>query len=147
MHPSEKVFESSISKITPNANIVYPTKEQDMFEHWDIMVNDNRYDVKSMKRFNRSDKEPSEKIFWVELTNVRGNKGWLYGKAEYIAFEIQKGFIIVETNKLRKLVEDNITNEIGKGIYKRYSRRYRLDEVTLVPREDIIKITDKIIYK
>ena len=39
---------------------------------------------------------------WCEFTNVRGNKGWLYGGATIIAFDMPEegGFVIVDRQEL-----------------------------------------------
>jgi len=69
------------------------TKEEDIHEHWDVKL-DIKFDVKAIKKTNRYDNEPNENIHWVELKNVRGNKGWLYGDANYFAFETEDYWII-----------------------------------------------------
>ena len=47
-------------------------------------------DVKTMKRTSRSDANAQDKWIWIEFNNVNGNDGWLYGEADYIAFERKK---------------------------------------------------------
>ena len=79
------------------------TKDQDINEHWDI-ANTVTYDVKAMKKINRSDNHPNENIHWVEIKNVHGNNGWLYGKADYIVFETEDYWITVPTPALQSLI-------------------------------------------
>jgi hypothetical protein len=63
-------------------NFKYKQK-QDMFEHIDIFLTkeDKKYsfDIKAMKKINRYDSSPQDKMIYIEFKNVRGNEGWLYG--------------------------------------------------------------------
>ena len=43
-----------------------------------------------MKKKNRWDNNFQDDIAWVEGTNVRGEPGWVKGKADYIVFERNK---------------------------------------------------------
>ena len=67
---------------------VWANTFQNMKEHWDVkgMFKDKLYkfDVKGMKKKNRWDKNFQDDIAWVEGTNVRGEPGWVKGKADYI---------------------------------------------------------------
>jgi hypothetical protein len=127
-------------------NTVAATKHEDMFKKFDLTIN-IKVDVKGMKKINRSDKEPNENFHWVELKNVRGNKGWLYGGSDYFAFEVKDYFIAVKKEVLQELIKDKITDEEGKGIYLRYSRAGREDLMTLVPTMDLCSIAHAIIPK
>jgi hypothetical protein len=107
----------------------------DRAEHWDFNV---KFDVKKI----RSVDEWGEANFvWVELMNINGNEGWLYGKADYIAFETTKYWVIVETEKLREFIKRVVTNtELlfdRKEPYRLYRRKGRLDKVVMVPILDI----------
>lgn len=68
------------------------TTDQDMYEHWDISLlptgrdTTYLYDVKSPTNF------PG--FVWLELMNVNGNAGSLYGKADYMAFHLPDKFLI-----------------------------------------------------
>lgn len=68
------------------------SQKDDMFNHIDLFytIADKTYsfDVKSMKKSNRKDSTVDDQIHWIELQNVRGNPGWIYGKADFIAFEL-----------------------------------------------------------
>lgn len=57
-------------------------------------------DVKGIKKNSRSDKKPDDTIQWLELQGVTGYPGWLYGKAEYIAFRTFTKIIFVKREKL-----------------------------------------------
>lgn len=116
------------------------TKEEDMFLHFDVVIDGIKIDVKGLKKFNRSDLEVNPDVHWVELRNVRGNKGWLYGEADKIAFETVNGYLLINRIDLhafckRKVVDRNIYNE--KYIYKLYQRPNRKDVITLVLTNDL----------
>ena len=57
-------------------------------------------DAKGIKKNSRSDKSFDDSIHWLELQNVNGKPGWLYGKAEYIAFRTNTRIIFVKREKL-----------------------------------------------
>ena len=63
-------------------------------------------DVKAPKRVRRSDPRPSSEIMWVETKNVRGKPGWVHGKADLIAQEIEgRGFLVLSRPALARFAE------------------------------------------
>lgn len=125
---------------------VAATRKEDMFGKFDLKIN-LKVDVKGMKKINRTDQEPNENFHWVELKNVRGNRGWLFGDADYFAFEIKDYFVIVKKEELQELIKTKIKEEEGKGVYMQYSRSGRKDLMTLAPTVDLCYISHKIIRK
>jgi hypothetical protein len=128
-------------------DVTWPTKEQDMFEHWDVQGRRRngqlyKYDVKSLKKLNRSDPDYRDDVTWVEGTNVRGDKGWLKGEADYIAFERKSEWLLIPRHILYDWVLDQIAkiNTVGKGLYQIYTRDNRLDKITLIRYEDIPEV-------
>lgn len=126
--------------------------EEDMKEHWDCeIVIDNqkmKVDVKGLKRLSKDNPLPNENSHWVELKNVNGNIGWLYGKADAFAFELYNYWLIVKKNELVNLINKNIVREFKKGeFYHLYRRQNRKDEIVLVPTSDLEKISWKKIEK
>jgi hypothetical protein len=126
---------------------VWADSKQDMFEHWDVkgILNGEllKFDVKGMKKINRSDQDKQDDITWIEGTNVRGKPGWIKGKADYIVFERTDYWLIVKRKELfefiwNKLEENNFKK--GKGIYEIYQRQGRLDKITMVPFKDVEQI-------
>lgn len=122
---------------------------QDMYEHWDYELSKDgksfRVEVKAMKKIKRSDPFPQDRYAWVELHGVREwDEGWLYGgEADYIAFETEKSFVLVERKKLLDYVCHRLSDEIvnkpeealakdTQGRYKRYRREGRHDELILM---------------
>ena len=63
-------------------------------------------DVKAPKRVRRSDPRPSSEFMWVETRNVRGKPGWVHGKADYIAQEVEgRGFLLLDRARLAAFAE------------------------------------------
>lgn len=131
------------------------TKEEDMYHHIDFWWNSPKkgeigIDVKGVKKKNRKDKEVDDTIHWVEIQNVKGNKGWIYGDAEYIAFRTLSHIIFVKTKVLQQWSEEKVdcsklSYSNPKGCYIPYQRWQRQDIVYKIPTEDLIQLSDFII--
>lgn len=157
---AEILFVNSMLGINPNSKIVKATKEQDMFDHIDYFVDGISYDVKSLKKVSARDQNTNENIVWVELKNVRGNKGWLYGKCDRIAFELNKSFALVDREDLVRVVEKLIIDKHMPFpvLYHKYGRSFSqqqvlekgyicADEMTLIEFKDIKDIVLEYIPK
>jgi len=59
---------------------VQATKQQDMVEHWDWMLDGAKYEVKCGK----ADKDTGKQIVLVETHNGE-HRGWVFGKAHWLA--------------------------------------------------------------
>lgn len=103
--------EREFADMFPKETLKYPTKQQDMFEHWDVEVQGIKIDVKAMKRINRRDDSPTNLFNFIEIKNVRGNLGWAYGNADAFAFETEKKWIIVLKKDLHKLISEKVQRE------------------------------------
>ena len=129
---------------------VFATADQDMEEHWDVAENGIKYDVKAMKKWKREDPEPTDRMHYVELRNVNGEMGWLYGKAHFIVFETRTYWIVVPRNRLAKVVEGLTSHgkrtETPKPYYL-YQRQGRQDLMTVVPTVDLLAISNQTIKK
>jgi hypothetical protein len=120
-------------------------------EHYDyIMRKDGRslmVEVKSLKRMGRKDSEVQDEHIWIELHGVRkDDQGWLYGRADLIAFELKNSFRIVRRTDLldlvKKLVDFNTKVEkSSQALYKLYSRSGRSDSLTIIKANDLLRIT------
>lgn len=127
---------------------------QDQFKHIDFYVDiggDNKIsvEVKSRKKIKRSDTNINDEYVWVEFKNVQGNRGWLYGKADCVAFERENDFLIVNRKLLARLCEKlcdltKINTDVKLPLYTGYQRRNRNDLVSLIKMSDIL---DNIKYK
>lgn len=125
------------------------SKNENINEHWDFLIEKDKefskVEVKSKKRINRGDKDEQIALIWVELRNVKGEPGWLFGKADLIAFEKEKSFILVKRLDLLALVNKKV-NLVAKvrdpkdALYKIYTRAGRKDKLTLLPSKDIEEI-------
>ncbi len=129
-------------------NIVYSNKNQDIYEHWDVMGllkeigNVSKFDVKTTKRLDHSS-DPSVGVMesvWVEGKNVNGKDGWIRGNSDYIVFEREDTWMVVNRIELlnltlSKLKENNYKK--GKGVYLVHTRYKRKDKVTKVLFKDI----------
>lgn len=132
----------------------HASKKDDIYGHVDIIwtINDHDYlfDVKSLKKANRSDCTPDDSIHWIELQNVNGNIGWLYGKAHYIAFETLSDWLIVKRadiiNMLKNKIVDNAISK-SKNFYTFYQRDGRQDIVVKVPTKDLREIARNVLKK
>ena len=121
------------------------TEEQDWLEHWDRRIErmgeSYLVDVKSMKS-----PPPIADTVWIELLNVHGRSGWLYGEADLIAFETPSSFLLVERSKLAKLVASLIgskgvlVEKPERALHRLYKRDGRKDLITLVEFDLIKKI-------
>lgn len=126
-------------------NVVFPTVDQDMKEHWDLNV---KYDVKMLRRKKRHE-DYDENIHWVEIMNVRGETGWLYGQADFFAFETIDYWIVVSKDDLQELIKTTVVKEqvYTPTLYKMYRRRDRKDIITLVKTIDLMYISSSVIRK
>jgi hypothetical protein len=129
--------------------VSFASRDEDIFDHWDVKI-DIKIDVKAMKKINREDSEPNENIHYVEIKNVHGDKGWLYGEADYFAFEMKDYYVMVSKIKLQAMIADKCKEKIKCArptLYQLYSREGRNDMMTLVKTVDLIFISDKMIAK
>tara|TARA_R110000824_G_scaffold49606_2_gene139258 strand:- start:935 stop:1444 length:510 start_codon:yes stop_codon:yes gene_type:complete len=99
-------------------------------------------DVKARKRTSRGSDEYDDEYTWIEFKNVQGKRGWLYGKADKIAFEIEAGFLMVDRGELAKWCEEKVdfkksARNAYTAIYKVYTRKGRNDLITRIKTEDI----------
>lgn len=103
------------------------------------------FDVKGVKKSRRSDDMKDDSIHWVELLNVQGKEGWLYGKAKYIAFLTNTSILYVPRLELINLINTKIKNTSVKTsmpneCYVPYQRRDRMDLIVKVLTSDLRKI-------
>jgi len=144
MNESETRFYNMAKK--QNFGIKHATSYQDKVEHWDFKVwkgdRNLTIEVKGLKRLNRRDGKTQNEWIWVELTGITGHDGWLYGKADFIAFETEYGFLLIKRTLLESLicrkVNFNAWVTMGEDAkYKLYRRFGRKDKLTLINIKDI----------
>jgi hypothetical protein len=130
--------------------ITFSSPAEDMYEHWDVKQDDKyTYDVKSLKKRQMRDDSPDELLHWVEMKNVKGNKGWLFGKADYFAFETFDFWIVVSNKNLNQLMKDKLikTQTLKPELYKLYRRNNRKDIVTMVKTLDLFYYAERVYKK
>lgn len=132
-------------------DVVWATPHENINDHWDVQIDGKKYDVKSVKRLNRHDPRPDHLRNWLEFKNVHGEQGWMYGKADFIAFETPDGFIIVDRLKLVDYAELIMKDEPmiypTKVDYKFYQRYNRKDVILPIHTVDLLAICEKFIPK
>lgn len=142
-----KKVEDEFSKLFKEA--VPTTKEEDIKGHVDLKITIG-VDVKGLKKINRSDQEVNEHIHWVEIKGITGHNGWLYGEADFFAFEIKDYWIVVTKEDLQKFIASKCKDKIRvekPELYKLYQRKERKDLITLVTSYDLLYICTSQIKK
>ena len=133
------------------SDIKWANNHQNIHEHWDMEGGLNgktlKFDVKGLKKKNRGDDKTQDKYAWIEGTNVEGRPGWIKGLADYIVFERESYWLLVNREELfdytwTKLKDAGFPK--GKKAYHIYDRAYwgKRDKLTLVPYDDIEKLKD-----
>jgi hypothetical protein len=124
-------------------------RDANIYEHWDFEIVKDGYkrkvEVKAAKREKRTDESLNQEWVWIEFRNVRGEAGWLFGKANWIAFETQDPFLIVDRHDLYQLVRRVVDRETQvesarEAKYKTYTRTGRPDQIAQVRLDDLRKI-------
>ena len=118
-------------------------KEQ--FSHVDYVSDFGKIDVKARKRVARKDSDVQDDLVWLEFKNVQGKIGWVYGKADWIAFEREADFVLVKRADLalmgEKLCDLGDRVSVGRdALYKGYQRRGRKDLLSIVKMSDVLKL-------
>ncbi len=134
--------------LSKNRVVVRSSREQDMFEHIDFFVDGVSYDVKGQKSLDRN-KVGRDDIIWLELKNVRGDKGWLESKVQKIAFQIKDKFYVVDREKLSIFTHKFVYMDRGVYNYKRYrylyNRKTKQDLLSYVFFNDIKHLVEETI--
>lgn len=124
------------------------TQFEDMFKHIDFYVNGVSYDVKSEKKIDARDEKSNPDCIWLEMKNVRGDKGWLCSEVQKIAFQRNDNFYVVDREKLLQFTREFIGygNPQYKKEYKKlHTRRYLKDLTAYVWWSDIEHLLEEII--
>jgi hypothetical protein len=126
------------------------TDYEDMVLHFDMVIDDIKIDVKGLKRKNMSDSAVNPEIHWVEFQNVRGDVGWVKGKADKIALEILEGYILIDRIVLyefckERVISKKVSNK--KELYKLYRRDNQNDVIMLVLTKDLLNLPHELILK
>jgi len=113
------------------------SKEQDIFDHIDFFDEEGSVDVKGINL-------PEE--IWLESKNVKGKEGWMYGRADWISFDLPEmgGFVTVLRKNLLDYALD-VTDMSAlvpkKQAYKKlYRRKDRMDLITIITINDLAEV-------
>ena len=131
-------------------NAEWSTETEDIFQHIDVRVGEMTIDVKGLKKVNMKDSNVNPEIHWIEFQNVIGNKGWIYGAASHIAFELIDTYLLIERDLLYEFCKEKIVDrkiKDTKGLYTLYRRKGRQDVISLVLTEDLLKLPHSHINK
>lgn len=114
-----RIIEDKFSSLMKSRNnkVLKSNTSDDIHKHIDFWVNNIGIDVKGYRHLD---------CIWLELTNVRGNKGWLKGEAEYIVFDVVElnSFCFYKREDLLNFVLINVKEKTidKKDFMKFYSR-------------------------
>lgn len=126
------------------------TSYENRIKHFDFEVGRDWVEVKAMKSPRRG-MSPDPNMIYVELRNVCGGDGWLYGEADYIAFEQPNGFLMVRRRELVRLVERMLprcNRSRVSGVYHTlYSRANRDDLVMVLHKDDLARLESRCLLR
>lgn len=135
-------------------NYTWATRQEEIEEHWDVIMDDypewGRVEIKGRKKLNRNDGKFNDDITWLETLNVKGNPGWMCGKADTFAFELERFWNLISAFELRRYLR-RVLKDPGiypyKWMYKQYRRPGNKDAVVMVPTKELLEISAQRIYK
>ena len=127
---------------------------EDKTKHWDYQISKaqpngfykRKIDVKAPKNV---DGKLNDDFIWIELQNVGGGKGWLYGEADGIAFQMNDFFALVSLEDLQELVHNLVDlKQEAKPSYSKkdpyviYHRKkwHNDDLIVLIKKEDLLTL-------
>ena len=129
----DESFVMDAVKHTLGGEVEKSSRKEDVKDHIDFWWDSPKkgrigIDVKGIKKNSRSDKKPDDTIQWLELQGVTGHPGWLYGKAEYIAFRTFTKIIFVKRDillsfALEKTKDKETVYDTPKECYVPYKRK------------------------
>jgi hypothetical protein len=116
------------------------TDKVDMYDHIDWWI------VKEGRKFGvdvKGGNHPGS--IWVEFKNVRGNSGWMYGKADLIAFDMPElgGFCLVKREDLLEYSLNNVNmfyRPKAEATRYLYQREGRNDVISRLELSDLLKV-------
>jgi len=117
------------------------SRETDMKHHIDFFMSQGD---KTWSADVKGNNLPDE--IYCEFINVRGDKGWMQGAANVIAFDMPEvgGFCIVKRMELlewcNRNVEDVFVTHRRDAYRKKYTRPGRRDVITKIHIEDLISM-------
>lgn len=145
MEITQKLFGGTVEK---------STEDEDKLMHVDFWWYSPKkgklgIDVKGIKKNDK--KEFDDTFQWIELQNIIGKKGWLYGEEDYIAFKTFTKVVYVKREYLAEYVEKKMkkcepVSIKSKEFFIPYTRSFwgHKDISVKVPMSDIIDIASSV---
>jgi hypothetical protein len=153
-HSAEDLFESIAA--SKNYIITRSTKSENMHKHIDMFLEGKdqktqekkiiSVDIKASKRTSRKDKNFNYEWVWVEIKNVQGRNGWLFGEADFIVFEQEEDFLLVSRKALVNFIKSNVRFDLdfveraSHAKYRIYQRKGRRDQITQIKLKDLLTL-------
>ena len=131
---------------------VEEASRKQQFQHIDFLLKkDDKIwliDVKAKKKLRRKDENYNFEWIWLELANVRGEPGWIFG-AGFVAFEMEDYFIVVAKKDLAALAEklvdfEKVVDKPQAAKYSVYRRFGRKDKITLIESKHLVEVKHSI---
>jgi len=151
---TESLFEEIAKK--ENFIVRKSSLSEDRYKHIDFFLEQDHFkysvDVKARKKTARGDVKVNDEWTWIEFKNVLGRKGWLYGEADFIGFEREDDFLLINRQKLIEYCDEKVDLEtiVAKAYnaeYKGYQRKGRKDLITRVRMDDLANLEGNIILQ
>ena len=150
----ERLFSQDLIK-QEGGEVIKSNKKSDIYDHIDLVwIKDSKnitFDVKAAKKSQRSDLYPDYNIHWIELKNVKGNPGWLFGKSDYIAFECKDFWLCVDRANLISILKNKIDftsiSPNNRDLYTICRRHGRLDAIVKIETNFLYNVKYFIIKK
>ena len=117
------------------------TEFQNKVEHIDCICGNWSFDVKGQRKKKRIHDDFCNDQILLEIKGVAGFDGWLYGNAEYIAWETSDSFFIFRRQDLVNHYEAN------EHLYEKITRPNKKDLFVWVPFEHLITTKFSILPK
>jgi|TARA_B100001094_G_scaffold90054_1_gene86145 hypothetical protein len=142
---AEDLFAASALKYYPD--LKPSTEEENIKDHIDFKCEGlGTVDVKAKKQ------SFDEGLIWIELKNVIGEDGWLFGNQDRIAFEWNDHFRIVRRDWLHTRVGDLLdkakpVKHKSRALYNYYDRSQygNKDLLTQITTQDVYFVTESTI--
>lgn len=116
----------------------------EQYMHIDWICDKGSIDVKAMKAVSRGS-QLQDQYLWIEFRNKVGNRGWLYGTQDWVAFEYPNEYRIVPREALQALCEyicdvTDMVDRASDALYKGYTRHGMRDLLSLITTADLMTI-------
>lgn len=104
-------------------DVIRPSSREDMYLHYDLIVKmksgkEIKIDVKGLKSLGHGAAKTRD-FQWIELRNVNGAPGWLFGHADIFAFQVgEEEFMYVPSKDLKVFTKDILDKMEDRRLYR-----------------------------